>query len=72
MPLFLIGIVDFFGKVRDKATQIVASKIDSIHADYCEAKTRCEDMELMGGLEETKKLSRLEKCNGAKISSSHF
>lgn len=38
VPLFLITIVDFFGKVRDKASQILNQKIDSSYADYREAK----------------------------------
>jgi hypothetical protein len=62
VPLFLIGIIDFFGKIRDKANQIVSSKIDRIHADYCEAKTRCEDMKLINGSEETKNYQDWEKA----------
>jgi len=38
VPLFLITIVDFFGKIRDKASQILSEKIDSSYADYREAK----------------------------------
>lgn len=72
LPLFLIGIVDFFGKVGDKATQIVASKIDSIHADYCEAKTRCEDMELIGGLEETKNYQDWKNAMEQKLTARTF
>ena len=38
VPLFLITIVDFLGKIRDRANQILNEKIDSFHADYREAK----------------------------------
>ncbi|MEY8518096.1 hypothetical protein AALC25_14570 [Lachnospiraceae bacterium 29-84] len=68
VPLFLIGIIDFFGKVRDKAKQIVTSQIDRNHADYCEAKTRCEDMEVIGGLEETEKYQNWQNAMEQKLS----
>ena len=67
VPLFLIGIIDFFGKIRDKANQIVTSKIDHIHADYCEAKTRCEDMDVIGNLEETQNYQDWKKVMEQKL-----
>lgn len=38
VPLFLIAIVDFLGKIRDRASQILNNKISISHADYREAK----------------------------------
>lgn len=38
LPLFLIAIVDFLGKIKDKASQILNEKINISHADYREAK----------------------------------
>jgi len=67
VPLFLIGIIDFFGKVKDKANQLVVSKIDCNHADYCEAKTRCEDMETFGGMEETTSYQDWKKAMEQKL-----
>ena len=72
VPLFLIGIVDFFEKIRDKAKQIITSKIDSNHADYCEAKTRCEDMEIMGGMEETEKYQNWKNAMEQKLANRTF
>ena len=38
VPLFLIGIIDFMYKIKDKAEQILLEKISASHADYREAK----------------------------------
>ena len=67
VPLFLIGIIDFFGKVKDKAIQIVVIKIDHAHADYCLSKAHCECMETMGGMEETKKYQDWKKAMEQKL-----
>lgn len=62
VPLFLIGIIDFFGKVRDKALQIVSERISKSHADYIEAKTRCEDIAAVEGMKEEKLYQDWEKA----------
>ena len=43
-PLFLIGIIDFLYKIKDKAVQIINENIDRYHANYREAKAIYNDM----------------------------
>lgn len=62
VPLFLIGIIDFFGKVRDKALQSLDKRINTSHADYIEAKTRCEDIAVFEGMKEEKLYQDWEKA----------